>query len=1061
MVWMRALVAVCLLVGGAPVLEAAQAVPQATVSIRQIDMPLVDGADIRFAHLSTADGLSQTKVAQIVQDDRGFLWFGTQFGLNRYDGYNFKVFVHEPGVATSLSGVFIRSLFKDREGSLWAGCDQSLNRFDAVTETFVHYPIPFVSQISQDSAGTMWLATGTGLYELDPKTGRTRHYDHNPNDPSSLSGSDISVAREDRNGKFWVGSTAGIDQFDRQTGKVTLHIPVSRTSWGVSFYEDRFGAFWIINASGNCLSLFDRNTNTLTWFSVHGRQPAFPSAPAYAIRAVLEDREGTLWFATNNAGLLKFDREHGRFIRYTNNPSDADSLPQNNVISLFADVEGNIWAGLGRMGLARFSVKPLPFKRLPHNPQDPNIASEPFAGALYEDSDGIVWLGTSQTLNRIDRITGQYTTYRTSGPGVGSDVIAIREDRLGNLWLGTYGHGLHRFDRRTGKLRTFRHDASDSHSLSSDFVSRMLVDRNGVLWVAARDALDRYDPATDSFTAVESDPEKNVFYQELVEDREGTIWLGTDSAGLRRFDPKTGKLTVYLPDMNRTGTLSDNRINSIHFDASGAMWLGTQNGMDRFDLKTGTATAYTIRDGLPGNAIGCILEDTRGDLWMSTNNGVAKFHPPTRKFTSYSTSDGLPGPDLTGWGACFQSRDGEMFFGGFSGATAFFPAKVSGSSYIPPIALTDFRLYGNRVEIGGSSPLRESITFSRGLSLSRNQNVFSLTFSALSYSNPETNRCRYRLEPLERDWNETRGDRRQATYSTLPAGRYTFRAEGAIVGGAWSEPGVSLIIEIRPAWWATWWFRSSCAAAAFLLLLFAYRYRIDEIDRQFNLRLDERTRLAQEFHDTILQTIHASAMVVNVARQSPQDTVTVASALDKLSVFLSQATDEVRSSLQSLRSSTEQTNDLANALRQVGDQCAQECSLRFLLSIEGAARNMHPVARDEIFQIGREAIRNACRHSQGSQVEVTIRYARRLTLRIYDDGRGIEPEALASGKGGHFGLKGMRERAQRIGGELKFASSPGAGTEVTLTCPGYRVYRGYSLLTRLLRNASRPVRKED
>jgi len=290
-VWIRALITVCLLIGVAGILEATQAVPQANVSLSHIDMPVIDGADIRFAHLSTADGLSQTKVADIVQDDRGFLWFGTQFGLNRYDGYNFRVFVHEPGVATSLSGVLIRSLFKDRSGSLWAACDQSLNRFDAATETFVHYPIPFVTKISQDGAGTMWLATSTGLNELDPKTGRTRHYDHDPNNPSSLSGSDIFLAREDRNGRFWVGSTAGVDEFDRRTGKVTLHIPVSRTSWGVSFYEDRSGAFWILNASGHGLALFDRNTNTLAWVALHGQGPAFPPAPALAIRAVLEDRE--------------------------------------------------------------------------------------------------------------------------------------------------------------------------------------------------------------------------------------------------------------------------------------------------------------------------------------------------------------------------------------------------------------------------------------------------------------------------------------------------------------------------------------------------------------------------------------------------------------------------------------------------------------------------------------------------------------------------------------------------------------------------------------------------
>lgn len=425
------------------------------------------------------------------------MWFGTQYGLDRYDGYNFKVFVHDPGNPNSLSGVFITALFKDRDGTLWAGCDQFINKLDPATETFTRYPVPFVTHISQDSTGMLWLASGTGLYGLDPATGRIRHYSHDPNDPSSLSGIELTSSGEDKEGRFWVANTEGLDEFDRRTGKVTLHIPLPERSWGgLSFYEDRFGVFWIFNVSANgWLGVFDRKTNTLTHYSFHEGDP--PST-ALAITAMREDRNGILWLATQRAGLLKFDREHRRFIRYHNDPADPTSLAQDSVISLFADREGNIWAGLGRMGLTHFSTKPPLFKRVPHNPVSPE-RSEPFVGAIYEDTRGALWVGTSEALSRIDRKNGTYTSYRTSGPRVGSDVITIREDRSGNLWVGTYGHGLHRFDQRMRQFRTYRYDPADPYSLSNNFVSRLLIDHNSTLWAATRDALSRFDAATGRF----------------------------------------------------------------------------------------------------------------------------------------------------------------------------------------------------------------------------------------------------------------------------------------------------------------------------------------------------------------------------------------------------------------------------------------------------------------------------------------------------------------------------------------------------------------------------------
>ena len=803
------------------------AVRQAHVDPLTITLPVVDGKDIRFTRLSTAEGLSQTKVGQIVQDDQGFMWFGTQYGLNRYDGYNFKLFVHDPRNPNSLSGVYIRALFKDRDGALWVGCDRFLNKFNRATETFTRYPVPFVTHISQDSAGILWLATVNGLYSLDPATGTIRQYSHNPDDPSSLSNNHVKSSGEDREGRFWVSTIGHLDEFDRKTGKVTRDIPMPELPLGFGFYEDRFGVFWIFHDSPNALSVFDRKTNTLTNYSFQETNPS--TTALTVIMDMTEDRNGNLWLATHGAGLLKFDREHQRLIRYRNDPRHPDSLAQNIAESLFADREGSVWAALGRMGVTHFATNPLPFETIPHLASSEGTA-EPFVGAMYEDPQGILWIGTPEALNSIDRKTGQYASYRrTSRPAANTDVITVSEDRSGNLWAGTYNHGLLRLDRRTGKFQIYSHNPADPHSLSNDIVTRLLVDHNGTFWVATNDGLNRFDPATGRFTVHKLDKQRVVHCLALVEDRQGALWLGTDSSGLQRFDPATGRFTTYEHDIDRPLTLSDNRVNSVHFDRSGTMWVGTQNGLDKFDSKTGTFTAYTQRDGLPGNAVGCILEDDHSNLWMSTNNGIARFDPQSAAVRSYSTAEGLPGPDLTGWGACFKSRSGEMFFGGFNGATVFHPDRVVDTSYTPPVVLTEFRLSGSPVDIGGNSPLSKSITYTPQLTLSHEQRSFSLAFSALSYFNPGTNRYRYQMEGLDDTWHEVGSDERLATYTTLPAAVYTFRVQGATSRGVWNEPGAVVLIQILPPWYSTWWFRAVCLAALAVLLWAVYKLRVRSI----------------------------------------------------------------------------------------------------------------------------------------------------------------------------------------------------------------------------------------
>jgi signal transduction histidine kinase len=454
--------------------------------------------------------------------------------------------------------------------------------------------------------------------------------------------------------------------------------------------------------------------------------------------------------------------------------------------------------------------------------------------------------------------------------------------------------------------------------------------------------------------------------------------------------------------------------------------------------------------------VSCILEDERGNLWMSTNNGLSKFDPSKQTFKNYSTADGLPGADLTGWGACFKSSSGEMFFGGFSGGVAFHPDKVVDSPYVPPVVLTDFRLFDRPVMVGGASPLSKSIGYTNTLRLSHDKNVFSLEFSALSYFNSATNRYRYRLDGLDHEWHEVGSNQRLVTYTTLPAGSYTFHVQAATSRGAWSEPGLQLAVEILPAWWNTWWFRASCVAAFLALLWALYRYRLHEIAQEFNVRLEERvnerTRIARELHDTLLQSFHGSLFRFQAARnmlsRRPEE---AKQALDGAISKAEEAIAEGRGAIQDLRSEPSAAHDLAHLLTAIGhelegSQDANYNSASLRVTVEGKREALSPILQDEVYRIARELLRNAFQHAQARQIEAEIRYdPAQLRLRIRDDGKGIDAKILHEGsRAGHWGLPGIRERTKRIGARLHFWSEAGAGTEAELTVPASIAYANAS-----------------
>jgi ligand-binding sensor domain-containing protein/signal transduction histidine kinase len=1034
-----------------------------------------EGKDVGFAHLTSKEGLSPGQVRGIVQDDQGFLWINTTGVLNRYDGYQFKNYTRDPAHPNYPAGGFIQILFKDRSGFLWVSSNESLDRFDPTTETTTHFrtdrngpdsALGPVLHISQDRAGILWLSTRNGLHRLDPASGAFRHFDHDPADPDSLSSSFVRSSYEDRRGTLWVCTVAGLDAFDRRTGKVTerirLELAESRT---VKALEDHAGVLWIVYSFGNGLASYDRNTRNLTLYSFEDKAATLLSGA----EGIYEDADGNLWVATRESGLLRIDPNRRSAVRYTHSNVNPDSISEDFLKAVFEDHEGSIWVGMGTTGLNYFQRKPLPFKRYRHEPGNARSLLETFVMAVYADSQENIWVGSPLGVTRIDGKSGEYSFFKKPGshPANLSNTTSIIEDRSGYLWFGTFGGGLKRYDPKTARIVAFRHNPADPHSLSHDVVFSLIVDRQGILWVGTDNGLNRCeDPVTGRFRSWKGDPAdpSPTDVRAMAMDSSGVLWLVTTT--LQRFDQATGRFIAYMFDDLGTGTAgriespflvkSGRRLSEDSFltiDPSGVLWIATANGLLRFDRKLEQFTLYDQRDGLAANSVNGILADRNENLWVSTAGGLSRFNPRTRTFTNYHEADGLAGNAFEGFPAAGQSRRGQMFFGSKSGLTSFWPEQIVEKPSIPPVVFTGFSLRNVPVTPGPGSTLAKSISYTPSLTLSPDQNLFSFEFAALSYADPQRNQFRYMLEPLDRSWNRVDAAHRMAAFTTLPAGKYTLRVQGSNNRGVWNEQGVALYLQILPPWWGTWWFRGVCAVVFVALLWGAYQYRILQLQREFEMRLagrvEERTRIARELHDTLLQSVQGLMFSFQAARNLlPGRTEEAMRTLDGAIQKGDEAIAEGRDAIQGLRANPALESDLEHLLTAAGEELARSSTAEgelpaFQVTVEGARQPLSPLLQDEVYRIAREILRNAFHHAQATRIEAQTTYdGQFFRLRIRDDGKGIDRKVLEAGaRQGHWGLPGVRERAKRIGAELNLWSEVGAGTEAELTIPARIAYR--------------------
>jgi PAS domain S-box-containing protein len=832
---------------------------------------------IQFKHLSSENGLSQNTVLCISQDSSGFMWFGTYDGLNRYDGYEFKVYKSETGNPYSLSSNSVQSIFVDHCGVLWIGTDDGLNEFDQEKDRFIHYKYnPHDSNslasnrirwICEDASGSLWIGTfGGGLNRFDKERKRFIRYQNNPHDPQSISSNNLSCVYIDRSGNLWIATDAGLNRFDRTRNQFIRYQHDSKNPSSISgndlyrIYEDHSGALWIGIWNGG-LDRFDREKEKF----VHNRnRPHDPySLRNDIVRSIFEDRIGRLWIGTWGGGLDQFDRKKNRFIHYQTNPNDPGSLSNNSVLSIYEDRSGILWIGNDYGGVNNFDSGKIKFV---HYKKEPNNSNSLSGNTIYsitetiEKGKKILWIGTQASgLNKFEREKNQFTHYQSDShdPLSLSDNIirVIIEDRTGTIWIGT-NRGLNQFDR---ERNTFSHFVFDPSTPKRNDIFSIYEDRSGYLWVGTHGGgLDKFDPRTKKFTSYVVDPKNpnsisDNYIWSIIEDHAGVLWIGTESGGLIQFDREKNRFIQYKADPENPNGLTGNKILSMYEDRSGMFWLGTTNGLNKFDRASKRFSHYLEADGLPSNAIQSILEDDRGNLWLGTQKGLSKFDPRSNIFRNFKVSDGLQSNEFS-VNACFKSQNGEMFFGGINGFNTFFPDSIKDNLYIPSIVVTDFQIFNKSVPVGkeidGHVILEKSITETKEIHLSYKENVFSFEFASLNLNSPEENQYAYMMEGFDKEWNYTDANRRFATYTNISGGNYVFRVKGSNSDGVWNKEGVSIRVIIIPPFWRTWLFYAICALVLVSVVAGTYRYKMYRAhanERDLQKKVHERTlELARE-----------------------------------------------------------------------------------------------------------------------------------------------------------------------------------------------------------------------
>ncbi|MCV9387628.1 ligand-binding sensor domain-containing protein [Reichenbachiella ulvae] len=796
----------------------------------------------KLDYLGDDEGLSQNTINCIIQDKLGYIWFGTQDGLNRYNGYEFEIFRHDEADSSSISDNFVLGIDADARGNLWiATRGGGLNFFDIRTEKFSHYvhDPSNSNSISNnrlrttlvDRKGNIWIGSrGGGLNRYNPTSKTFTRYRHS-DDPNSLAGDEVYCLFEDQKGVIWIGTSQGLNRYQESNDNFITYLPGTYIR---GIIEDHKKRLWI-GSFGKGLILFNRESGQS---SSYLHQPDNPkSLSSNQIMSLLEDDNHNLWVGTHGGHLNLFNPEQNSFQNL--------QVISPNVRTLYQDQSKTLWIGT-RWGINKVNRQKQKFSHYRNSEVNPNLLTSNSIFTVLKDTDDRYWIGSFEKgLTLIDeknRLNLKFT--KSSGSGLQGDKMrSLFQDSQGNIWAGTRENGLYLYHEQTQKMIPYPIMGRQKIS-----VNQIFEDSKNDLWFCTFNGLFHFDPDTKKFTHYEKEDDRSSLHSNATwsirEDQNGKYYIGLYAAGFDIFDPKSHTFTHFEKDVNDPSSLANDGVSEVFVDSKNRIWVAIYGGgLDYFDPETEKFTHYSRNEGLANTALYGILEDEKGHLWMSHNLGISVFDPETKKFTNYSKDDGLFGHEFNS-SAYFKAHDNEMLFGGMEGLLMINPDKLESIEDLPRVMINQFSLYNKEVEPGKGGVLDSLIEFDHQITLDHNQNYLSFRFVALNYVNANNSRYQYKLIGFDKQWVEASNDR-TAKYTNLPPGNYTFKVRSTLNGQFENYTTDQIRLTILTPWWKKEWFMGLCVLSIFGLLWSGYSYRTHAIKKK-NIALEntikERTK---------------------------------------------------------------------------------------------------------------------------------------------------------------------------------------------------------------------------
>ncbi len=804
-----------------------------------------------FKSYTLDQGLSHNTVFSIEQDYQGFIWFGTHEGLNRFDGYEFKKYFHDPQDSLTLPGNSVNCVFHDSKNRLWVATNEGLSIYNREKDNFMNFEDysgkslsnSIVTTIIEDREGNYWIGTFNGGLNYYNEKKDSLFIIRNNHNSDRLTGNTIRTIYEDETGFLWIGTRNGLNKYNpaNNSNKFYKFHPDDITGGNDIRYIYSDGSELLLLAT-NGGGLISFNKKTEEFHINNGDSDKTGTLKSNTIRSIIRDDSGTLWIGTLN-GLFLHNERDGKFHHYKHNPNDPGTLNAHSVRAIFEDRDGNIWLGLYYGGINFYNQENSQFHNFTERGPNESGLSSNIISSFVEDKDGNLWIGTEGGgLNYFNRKTGSFKHYlhQPDENSISSNYIkSLAIDKDGKIWIGTIEAGLDYFDPALSSFWNYRNDPSDFYSVSNNYIRSIFIDSKDNIWIGTNgNGLNKYNAKNRKFERFPYDNGENAIHgsniNSITEDSSGLLIIGTNK-GLNMFNPKTFQ-NRFINSIGEENPMSE--IWSFYLDEENNLWIGTnENGLVYYDRKNEFFSSFTQEDALLNNVVYGIIPDNMGYLWVSTNKGLSRFNIENHSVKNFDSHSGIMSNQFN-YNSYYKTREGELLFGGNRGFTLFHPDEIRSNTIMPPAVITGFNLFNKPVNLTDEdSPLNSNIIIGEEVTLNHKQTVFSVEFAALSYIAPENNQYEYTLEGFLDDWIYM-GNNRNVTFTNLDPGNYLFKLRASNNDGVWNKEGTSLVINVLPPWWKTGWAFSVYALLTLGLILIAVK--------AYEIRVDEKNKLKYE-----------------------------------------------------------------------------------------------------------------------------------------------------------------------------------------------------------------------